>query len=119
QCAAALVAVTLSLIAPAAWSAGGGAMPGGGGGGMPMSSLPMNPEQQAKVLFNDGVRHVEKADKKDESAASLTDPKKRDHALKDAKSDYTTALGKFSQVLKINARMPEAWNYVGYTSRKL
>ncbi len=39
--------------------------------------------------------------------------------MQDAKSDYTTALGKFAQVLKINARVPEAWNYAGYTSRKL
>jgi tetratricopeptide (TPR) repeat protein len=117
QCAAAFVAVTFSLLAPAAWSAGGGAMPMPSAGGMPSMSL--NPEQQAKVLYNDGVKHVEKADKKEESAATLTDAKKHDRALKDAKSDYTTALGKFAQVLKINARMPEAWNYVGYTSRKL
>ena len=84
-----------------------------------MSSLPMNPEQQAKVLFNDGVRYTERADKKEGSVASLTDEKKRERALKDVKSDYTTALGKFAQVLRINSRMPEAWNYVGYTSRKL
>ncbi len=84
-----------------------------------MSSLPMNPEQQAKVLFNDGVRYTERADKKEGSVASLSDEKKRERALKDVKSDYTTALGKFAQVLRINSRMPEAWNYVGYTSRKL
>ena len=84
-----------------------------------MSALPMNPEQQAKVLFNDGVRYTERADKKEGSVASLSDEKKRERALKDVKSDYTTALGKFVQVLKINSRMPEAWNYVGYTSRKL
>jgi tetratricopeptide (TPR) repeat protein len=114
--AAALVAA-LCLTASAAWAAGGGAMPPGGG--MSMGSAPMNPEQQAKVLFNDGAKRVEKENKENNSATTLTDPKKRDRALKDAKSDYTTALGKFVQVLKINGRMPEAWNYLGYTSRKL
>ncbi len=94
-------------------------MPPSGGGMGGMSSLPMNPEQQAKVLFNDGVRYTERADKKEGSVASLSDEKKRERALKDVKSDYTTALGKFAQVLRINSRMPEAWNYVGYTSRKL
>lgn len=78
-----------------------------------------NPELQAKLNYNSGVKQVEKADKLQESSSTLTDEKKKARALKDAKSAYTEALGKFAQVLKVDSRMPEAWNYVGYTSRKL
>ena len=110
--------VILAFAASAAWSAGGGPMqmptPQGGGSGPQM-----NPEMQAKVYYNSGVKQVEKADKLEASAATLTDEKKKARALKDSQSEYTSALGKFAQVVKINPRLPEAWNYVGYTSRKL
>ena len=79
----------------------------------------VSPELQAKVAYNSAVKQVEKADKLQESAATLSDEKKKARALTDAQSAYSAALGKFAQVLKVSSRMPEAWNYVGYTSRKL
>ncbi len=89
------------------------------GGGFGSFGAQASPELQAKVNYNSGVKQVEKADKLQDSAAALSDDKKKARALKDASSAYTEALGKFAQVLKVNSRMPEVWNYVGYTSRKL
>ena len=89
------------------------------GGGFGSFGAQASPELQAKVNYNSGVKQVEKADKLQDSAATLSDDKKKARALKDASSAYTEALGKFAQVLKVNSRMPEVWNYVGYTSRKL
>jgi tetratricopeptide (TPR) repeat protein len=117
--AVSVVAFTLMVSAPLAWSAGGGQMSAPSGGGFGGFGTQMSPQLQAKVNFNSAVKQVEKADKLQESAATLTDEKKKARALKDAKSGYTTALGKLAQVLKVDSHMPEAWNYLGYTSRKL
>ncbi len=78
-----------------------------------------SPEDQAKSVYNDGVRDVRKADRFDASASELTDPKKKDKALREAKDHYTSSLTKFMQAAKLNPNMHEAWNYVGYTNRKL
>lgn len=97
---------------PAALASGGGMMP---------QSMPRmaSPEQQARDLFNDGVGYVKKADKADAEAATAADAGKKERAQKDARSRYTSALEKFEQSVQHNPQMPEAWNYVGYTSRKL
>jgi tetratricopeptide (TPR) repeat protein len=100
---------------PAAWAAGGGSM------SMPRVNTPQvsSPEDQAKSAYNDGVRDVHKADKYQTSADGQTDAKKKDKALREAKEYYTSALAKFTQAVKFDPRMHEAWNYVGYTNRKL
>lgn len=94
-------------------------MPMPSAGNFGNSGPQMSPEMQAKAYFNAAVKQVEKADKLEASAATLGDEKKKGRARKDSQSDYSAALGKLAQVVKINPRLPEAWNYVGYTSRKL
>lgn len=110
-----LSACVLMSALPAAWAAGGGNMP------MPRVNTPQttSPEDQAKGAYNDGVRDVHKADKYQTSADEQTDAKKKDKALSEAKEHYTAALAKFTQAVKLDPRMHEAWNYVGYTNRKL
>jgi tetratricopeptide (TPR) repeat protein len=100
---------------PVAWGAGGGNMP------MPHTNTPQvtSPEDQAKSAYNDGVRAVHKADKYQAAADEQTDAKKKDKALREAKEHYTAALAKFTQAVQFDPRMHEAWNYVGYTNRKL
>jgi tetratricopeptide (TPR) repeat protein len=100
---------------PAAWAAGGGAM------SMPQISSPRerSPQDQAKSLYNDGVRAVGKADKYQTSAAQLVDAGKKSKALREAHDLYASALTKFTQAANFDPNMHEAWNYVGYTNRKL
>ena len=110
-----LSACVLISALPVAWAAGGGNMP------MPRMNTPQasSPEDLAKSAYNDGVRDVHKADKYQTSADTQTDTKKKDKALREAKEYYTSALAKFTQAVKYDPRMHEAWNYVGYTNRKL
>jgi len=78
-----------------------------GGGGMssaaPTPSV-QSPRERARDAFNAAVHDVKQADKEQGSAAQDL---------------YGSALGKFKQALAQDATLPEAWNYVGYTSRKL
>jgi tetratricopeptide (TPR) repeat protein len=110
-----LSACVLISTLPVAWAAGGGNMP------TPRMNTPQptSSEDQAKSAYNDGVRDVKKADKYQTSADEQTDAKKKDKALREAKEHYSSALAKFSQAVQLQPRMHEAWNYVGYTNRKL
>jgi len=99
-----------------AFGAGGGSMPSTG----TMSSTPrLSPAEQARVFYNDGVTLVEKADGLTADAAHQEDPKKQQKAEGKARSAYTGALKKFIRATGLNPSMHEAWNYVGYTNRKL
>src|SRR6266702_7353677 len=110
-----LSACVLFAAVPSAWSNGGGAM------SMPEMSAhrEKTPEEEAKVLYNEGVRDVRKADKFQASAAQLADAHKKERALHEAQEYYSSARGNFQQAVQNDPRMHEAWNYVGYTSRKL
>ena len=93
-----------------------------GGGGMP-SPPPMpreqTPQQKARDAYNDGVHYVKKADKAQAAAAQATDAGKKDKAAHEARDRYAEALAKFQEARGLDPQLPEAWNYVGYTSRKL
>jgi tetratricopeptide (TPR) repeat protein len=97
---------------PAAWSSGGGPEP-------EYTTREQTPEQKAKILYNEGVHDVKKADKFQASAAQMTDAGKRDKASREAQEYYASALKRFQQAAQAYPEMPEAWNYVGYTNRHL
>jgi tetratricopeptide (TPR) repeat protein len=86
---------------------------------MPSQRQQTGPETQAKELYNDGIRDARKADRLQTSAQELTDARKQERTLKEAQELYASALGRFQQAVQLNPRMYEAWNYVGYTNRKL
>lgn len=95
-------------------------------GGMSMPPPPPQPmpriesaADQARDAYNDGVRAVKKADSAREDAAKATDPAKKDKAAKQAHERYAAALEKFQRAVRLDPGLAEAWNYVGYTSRKL
>ena len=96
---------------------GGGAPAGGGSFNMPERKL--TPEEQAKQVYNQGVRAVKAADKLAKTAEEATDEKKKTKAQDKAKRQYENARGYFAAALQRKADMHEAWNYVGYTCRKL
>ena len=110
-----LASCVLVSAVPAAWAAGGAPM------SMPSmsTSREQSPEDQAKSAYNDGVRDVRKADRFDASATELTDAKKKEKAVREAHDHYASSLTKFMQAAKLDPNMHEAWNYVGYTNRKL
>jgi tetratricopeptide (TPR) repeat protein len=100
------------------WSAatGSSSMPSS----MPnMPEREMTPEDRAKVAFNAGVRAVNKADKYAANADKANDDRKKDKAAKEASEQYSNARAKFEQAAQFAPTMPEAWNYLGYTRRKL
>lgn len=110
-----LSACVLLAAVPAAWSNGGGSM------SMPDIRAPReeSPEDKAKTEYNKGIRDVKKADKAQASSAQLTDAGKKERAVHEAQEYYSSALAKFQEAVQDDPRMHEAWNYVGYTSRKL
>ena len=109
----ALAACVLVAAVPVAWAAGGSPMPS-----MP-SPREQSPQEQAKSVYNDGIRDVRKADGFQADANQLTDAGKKDKALRKAHDHYASSQTKFLQAVKLDPNMYEAWNYVGYTSRKL
>jgi tetratricopeptide (TPR) repeat protein len=112
------LAIPLLLVAWSAFGAGGGGMPSGGGGDF-RPQEPPRPEELARSTYNAGVRAVEKADGQVADAARQTDERKRQKANDKARAGYASALKKFTRATELHPGMHEAWNYVGYTQRKL
>ena len=111
-CLALMLATTCT-----AFGAGGGEMPSRPMGGS--SSPPPSPEEQARSSYNAAVKAVEKGDELSADAAHQADSKKQAKVLDKAKDAYASALKKFTHATELNPSMHEAWNYVGYTNRKL
>jgi tetratricopeptide (TPR) repeat protein len=99
---------------PLAWANGGGSMP------MPMA-MPRaeTPQQKARDAYNDGVHYVKKADRAQDDALHANDAAKKDKALHEAQGSYAAALERFKLAVGLDDTLAEAWNYLGYTSRKL
>lgn len=109
------------ILLAASWTAlgaGGGSTPSGGGAGTRYESA-ATPEETARLAHNAGVRSVGKGDQLSADAARQTDARKQQKALTKANSAYAGALKKFMRATELNPVMYEAWNYLGYTHRKL
>jgi tetratricopeptide (TPR) repeat protein len=81
--------------------------------------LPKSPENVALNAYNTGVRLVEKADELSADAARQTDAQKQKKAYDKARKNYSNAARKFAQAIEVQSGMYTAWNYLGYTQRKL
>ncbi|MBC8025989.1 MAG: tetratricopeptide repeat protein [Steroidobacteraceae bacterium] len=112
------LAIPLLLAAWSAFGAGGGSMPSGGSSDF-RPNEPPRPEEQARTAYNAGVRAVEKAEAQSADAARQADPRKQQKANDKARNGYAAALKKFTRATELHPVMHEAWNYVGYTQRKL
>ncbi|HTT00524.1 MAG TPA: tetratricopeptide repeat protein [Steroidobacteraceae bacterium] len=114
-----MLLTTLSMFAA---GLGLAAMPGGGGSNMNMGSMNMpsqSPQERAAAAYNSGVNNVKRADALDAAAAQETDAKKHDKALKKAHYAYVDARRDFEDATHASPNLPEAWNALGYTQRKL
>jgi tetratricopeptide (TPR) repeat protein len=110
-----LIAGFLAVLPAIAWSNGGG----GSGGGSFSAPREMTPAEQAREAYNQGVRAVKQADKSGKAAAEAANEEKKAKALEKAQKQYGKAREYFVAAVRLRPEMPEAWNYVGYTSRKL
>lgn len=113
----ALLTMVLLVAGPAAANGGGGMS--GGTGSFGASSESLTPEQKAVRDYNAGVKLVSTADDAAATAASATDAKKRDKAAGKSEDAYRKALAKFESATTLVPAFAEAWNYVGYTRRRL
>lgn len=113
------LAIPLLLAAWSAFGAGGGGMPSGGSGNDFRQQEPPKPEELARTAYNAGVRAVEKADGQSADAARQSDARKQQKTNDKARAGYASALKKFTRATELHPAMHEAWNYVGYTQRKL
>ena len=104
---------------PPAFASGGGMMRQNAPPPLPQQPREETPAQKAAGVYNEAVRLVKKGDKAQEAATAATDAGKKDKAAHEASDRYTAAHAKFEQATQIDPTMPEAWNYLGYTSRKL
>jgi tetratricopeptide (TPR) repeat protein len=96
-----------------------------GAGGSPMPSAPQQsresatPEELARAAYNSGIRSVEKGDELMADAARQTDERKQKKLKAKAESAYAAAARKFTRATELRPAMHEAWNYLGYSQRKL
>lgn len=93
-----------------------------GGGSMGSTATPtreMTPAEIARNAYNDGVRAVKKAAKYEADAAKATNDDKRAKIVERTGKQYEKARAYFADAVSKQPAMHEAWNYVGYTSRKL
>jgi tetratricopeptide (TPR) repeat protein len=108
--------ILLLTTACTAFGAGGGSMPSSA----PMQTRePVTPEDQARNDYNAGVRLVGKADSLAADATHQSDERKQAKARTKAEQAYTTAMKKFTNATQLQPSNYQAWNYVGYTNRKL
>lgn len=112
-CVTAMVGLGYSF---ASHAAGGETMSGSNNN---MSSMSQSPQEQAKSAYNDGVRAVKQAKKYEEDAAGATRDDKKAKAAEKAHKQYEKARSYFAVAATKQPTMHEAWNYVGFTSRKL
>ena len=111
---AGLLVIAAAASAPAAWAVGDDPVPAPAKG-----AAAKDPQDQAKLSYNLGVDDVRKADDFQASAATATDAGQKDKSARDALTYYSLALRKFQQAVQFDPKLYQAWNYVGYTHRKL
>jgi tetratricopeptide (TPR) repeat protein len=95
--------------------ANGVAIPSG-----PSNAAPaMTPESMAVDAYNSGIRHRDRAIKADSEALKQKKPEDRLKREKTAREEYGKALKDFQKAAELNPGLPQAFNGMGYSYRKL
>ena len=85
----------------------------------PTSANPSTGEVQANTSYNVAVSALREGDGLESDAAKTKSEAKRKEQLGWAKDAYQRARGLFEEATKSAPQMAEAWNGLGYTSRKV
>jgi tetratricopeptide (TPR) repeat protein len=112
--------VVFGLIFTMALGAGATALANGGavsGASAPSASMPeRTPEQLARDAYNSGIGHRDKGDKLE--AQTGRDAKERAKNLDKARDEYARALKDFQKAADLLPTFYQAYNGLGYASRK-
>jgi tetratricopeptide (TPR) repeat protein len=99
---------------------GSGGSSGPGGSGMVTSEGAMrNREEAAKIAYNSAVRIIKNAKDCDADAAKAATPEKSAKAHEKAEKYYHEAITKLIDVVGLDPKMYQAWNYLGFANRHL
>lgn len=104
--------------APLAWSLPSGPLAVPNASGASSATAGPAPNAAAVTVYNAGVTLMERADALD-AKASKEQGAERAHVQKGARSAYGEAHAKFLDATQRDPSLPEAWNNLGYTARKL
>ena len=78
----------------------------------------LTPEQQADVLYNDGISYRDKAEKLQKEAASAADAKRREKLEAKAKDKHLDSIKKFAEATQKNPNHYPAWGNLCDAYRK-
>ena len=84
----------------------------------PAPDISADAAMKARLNYNIGFERFEKTQQLESSASGLTGAKARD-AQQQVKEGYSEAREHFRTVVAADPNMKEAWNLIGYTSRRL
>jgi tetratricopeptide (TPR) repeat protein len=95
----------------------------GSGGSVPLPRTDqrqqLTPEQQAIVVYNDGISYRDKAAKLEKEAEAENDAGKRQKLEAKAKDKHEDSIKKFAMAAEKNPAMFQAWGSLGYAYRKV
>jgi tetratricopeptide (TPR) repeat protein len=97
----------------------GGSSAPSGNGMVTTEGAMRNREEAAKIAYNSAVRSIKNAKDYDADAAKATTPEKSAKAHDKAQKYYQEAITKLIDVVGLNPKMYEAWNYLGFANRHL
>lgn len=98
-------------------------VPGGlaasGSSALPRPPQPqLSPEQEAQMLYNDGISYRDKAVKLEKEAETEKDAGKRDKLLAKARDKHLSSIKPFVEATKKMPGLYQAWGSLGYAYRK-
>jgi len=97
----------------------GGSSAPSGNGMVTTEGAMRNREEAAKIAYNTAVRSIKNAKDYDADAAKAATPEKSAKAHDKAQKSYQEAITKLIDVVGLNPKMYEAWNYLGFANRHL
>jgi len=114
-----IIAATLAAVPVETGLAHGGSSAPSGNGMVTTEGAMRNREEAAKIAYRSAVRIIKNAKDYDADAAKATTPEKIAKARDKAQKSYQEAITKLIDVVGLDPKMYEAWNYLGFASRHL
>ena len=107
------------IVSPLGFASGGGPGTSGGNGMISTDGSMRNRSEAAKIAYLSAGRVVNYAKSCDADAAKAATPEKSAKAQAKAQKYYQDALSKLIDVVGLDPKIYQAWNYLGFTNRHL